>query len=538
MTVLISKPSINLREALKKSPSGIAGEAVLRSDTEAEAREALSLDNHETLTVSTDGVIADFESTGIDDTATSTKLTVSNTGIDVTGTVTADLLVVESANTGLATFQANVGGAGGIGSIKVKSNTSAVNGLVLAGNGSGATILGGSLAASVYNTENGPLLFGTNAAERLRIDSSGNVGIGTTSPGFAAGSGIHVYRTSGATVRVQDSSTDFDVLAFGGNASLTNRSNGAMIFSTDNTEAMRIDSSGNVGIGSTDAASYGKFLVNGTGNLINANASSGAATFQLYEAGSGRFGITTLDGSAGAKFTTAGTERMRIDSSGNVGIGTSSPSEKLDIEQSGAASAGISLNQTGTGGRDYRISSSGTGYGSAGNLVVYDATAASERMRIDSSGNLLVGKTTTSAASGGGVVYLGRVDAARDTGDVATFKHTTAGNTVGSISITTTATAYNTSSDYRLKDVDGPITNSGAYIDALKPVQGSWKADGSRFIGLIAHEVQEVSETPIATGEKDGEEMQAMDYSAPELIANLIAEIQSLRARVHALEGE
>ena len=120
-------------------------------------------------------------------------------------------------------------------------------------------------------------------------------------------------------------------------------------------------------------------------------------------------------------------------------------------------------------------------------------------------------------------------------GNIAEFFR--GGSAVGSISVTGSATAYNTSSDYRLKDVDGPITNSGAYIDALKPVQGSWKADGSRFIGLLAHEVQEVSETTIATGEKDGEKMQAMDYSAPELIANLIAEIQSLRARVAQLEG-
>jgi hypothetical protein len=111
------------------------------------------------------------------------------------------------------------------------------------------------------------------------------------------------------------------------------------------------------------------------------------------------------------------------------------------------------------------------------------------------------------------------------------------GTRTGNITNTNAATAYNTSSDYRLKEIDGPIANSGAYIDALKPVQGSWKADGSRFIGLLAHEVQEVSETPIATGEKDGEEMQAMDYSAPELITNLIAEIQSLRARVAQLEG-
>jgi hypothetical protein len=166
-------------------------------------------------------------------------------------------------------------------------------------------------------------------------------------------------------------------------------------------------------------------------------------------------------------------------------------------------------------------------------------------MRIDSSGNLLVGKTSAGAAAPGlelanNGAYGGKIDFYRidnaNTQYHAEFRLTN-GTTVGTISTTTTATAYNTSSDYRLKDIDGPITNSGAYIDALKPVQGSWKADGSRFIGLLAHEVQEVSETPIATGVKDGEEMQAMDYSAPEIIANLIAEIQSLRARVAQLEG-
>jgi len=180
------------------------------------------------------------------------------------------------------------------------------------------------------------------------------------------------------------------------------------------------------------------------------------------------------------------------------------------------------------------------------------SNVTAERMRIDSAGNLLVG--TTSAAPGSsntnvgcafegatGVVYGSRASGASGifnaNADGQLVRCHRSGSLVGSISVTTTATAYNTSSDYRLKDVDGPITNSGAYIDALKPVQGSWKADGSRFIGLIAHEVQEVSETPIATGEKDGEEIQGMDYSAPELIANLIAEIQSLRARVAQLEG-
>jgi hypothetical protein len=165
-------------------------------------------------------------------------------------------------------------------------------------------------------------------------------------------------------------------------------------------------------------------------------------------------------------------------------------------------------------------------------------------MRVNSSGSLCLG--TTADQSSKMSLYFDRSinhgitiqpNANSGAGAIINFLNA-AGTQVGNISTDSTNTAYNTSSDYRLKNVDGPITNSGAYIDALKPVQGSWKADGSRFIGLLAHEVQEVSETQIATGEKDGEKMQAMDYSAPEIIANLIAELQSLRARVAQLEGK
>jgi hypothetical protein len=75
------------------------------------------------------------------------------------------------------------------------------------------------------------------------------------------------------------------------------------------------------------------------------------------------------------------------------------------------------------------------------------------------------------------------------------------------------------------------------YIASLKPVEGTWKSNGSPFVGLIAHEVQEASRTNVATGVKDGEQMQGMDYSSAEIIANLIAEVQSLRKRVFQLEG-
>ena len=174
---------------------------------------------------------------------------------------------------------------------------------------------------------------------------------------------------------------------------------------------------------------------------------------------------------------------------------------------------------------------------------------AAERARIDSSGNLLVGTTSSSSIAAGGVVLgnLSNAIGGAVSGGILTKSGVTTtsyvglfsnpNGAVGSITVAGATTAYNTSSDYRLKTIAGPVTNSGAYIDSLNPVEGTWKADGSTFVGLIAHEVQEVSRTQVATGEKDGAEMQAMDYSNSELIANLIAEVKSLRARVAALES-
>ena len=193
-----------------------------------------------------------------------------------------------------------------------------------------------------------------------------------------------------------------------------------------------------------------------------------------------------------------------------------------------------------------------TGMWSPAADTVAISTVGIERFRIDSNGNLLAGTTTSSGRftigdNSGGINgfsatqsiaggYNFSSNATSNGGVYYHFIFQQSSVSVGSITSTGALTSYNTVSDYRLKDIDGPIANSGTYIDALKPVQGSWKVDGSRFIGLLAHEAQEVSETRIVTGEKDGEEMQAMDYSSSEIIANLIAEVQSLRARVTLLE--
>lgn len=251
-------------------------------------------------------------------------------------------------------------------------------------------------------------------------------------------------------------------------------------------------------------------------------------------------------------------------SNDRLGIGTASPGSKLDVVAQDAIRATgfqpfLTLRDSSDSNKGSRIQTA------SGTTIFYnDATGGgtyTERMRIDASGNLLVGTTSAIGRSGVSSRLVSVAPSGYDTSyflqttnasfAIVSHVNTTSGTRYhvgfgdgttwterGSISTNGTGTSFNTSSDYRLKNIDGPVANSGAYIDALKPVQGSWKADGSRFIGLLAHEAQEVSETPIATGEKDGEKMQAMDYSAPEIIANLIAELQSLRARVAELEGK
>ena len=98
-------------------------------------------------------------------------------------------------------------------------------------------------------------------------------------------------------------------------------------------------------------------------------------------------------------------------------------------------------------------------------------------------------------------------------------------------------TTYNSVSDYRLKTVIGAVSGSGERIDALEPIEYEWKVDGSRTRGFLAHKFQEVYAGSVS-GDKDAVDAngnpvyQAMQASTSEVIADLVAEIQSLRKRL------
>ena len=336
-------------------------------------------------------------------------------------------------------------------------------------------------------------------------------------------------------------------------------------FTKGGVEAMRLDFSGNMGIGTTSPAYKLVVSAAGASGIEFGPAYSGTANLiQSYNRSGGAY-VNTVYDAANHAYNISGTERMRLDSSGNLGIGTSSPSYKLDV----LASAGPYVARFGnssTATNQYNVilltqgaAGSATGYiGTGGSAVGNTAfantfvvgtqtssslvfnTADTERARLTDAGAFLIGTTTRYFGENLGVYSSSSytiTSTRTGTGNEGHMAFQNANGAVGTIFTNGTTTAYNTSSDYRLKNITGPITTSGAYIDSLNPVEGTWKADGSTFVGLIAHEVQEASRTTVATGTKDGEQMQGMDYSSAEIIANLIAEVKSLRARVAALES-
>jgi hypothetical protein len=252
--------------------------------------------------------------------------------------------------------------------------------------------------------------------------------------------------------------------------------------------------------------------------------------------------------------STNGTNAMYIDASQNVGIGTSSPGARLQVTD-GSFNQLYLLSSTTVSGIRFGNTAYTNGY------IYYDnganltfQTNGAERMRIDPSGNLLVGTTSANgkmsvtgtnvaiyATQSTAVGYTTVFNALNNSGTYYLAAYQANGTTVGSITSNGTTTAYNVSSDYRLKENVLPMTTGLATVSALKPVTYKWNADNSDGEGFIAHELQTVIPHAV-TGEKDaiGEDgnpiHQGVDYS--KIVVHLVAAIQELSAEVEALKAK
>jgi hypothetical protein len=249
-------------------------------------------------------------------------------------------------------------------------------------------------------------------------------------------------------------------------------------------------------------------------------------------------------------FTTGGSERMRIDSSGNVGIGTSSPQERVTISTTGTSQDAVlqllATNSNGGQSNGVKLRAVGAAGGSGAGTLAFDIRRTSfayeEAMRIDSSGNLLVGTTATAAQNSNSFSYdvsIGYFAANHVNGTASgtgymTFNYN--GGLIGSITQNgTTGVLYNVSSDARLKENIADAEDAGAKVDAIQVRQFNWKADGShQDYGMIAQELMTVAPEAVS-GDPESDDMMGVDYS--KLVPMMLKEIQSLRARVAQLEG-
>jgi hypothetical protein len=240
--------------------------------------------------------------------------------------------------------------------------------------------------------------------------------------------------------------------------------------------------------------------------------------------------------------TNGTTTAVTINTSQNVGIGTTNPTNKFVVASSGA---GYEIDQASIANTNLLLSydrgasayrAVANYYG--GNYIWNDG--GTERMRINSSGSLLIGCTAFpgSSVSGMGITGASSSNASSSGTSTSTYNHWLFYNgngIVGNINTSGSATAYVTSSDYRLKENIAPMTGALAKIAQLKPVTYTWKSDGTESQGFIAHELQAVVPDCVI-GEKDAVDAdgnikpQGVDTSF--LVATLTAAIQELKTIV------
>ena len=410
-----------------------------------------------------------------------------------------------------------------------------------------STALTGSVASDGQTAMTGNLQMGNNKVTGLAVATSSGDALS-----FGQAATISALTVTGA-------------FAANGGATLGDASGDAL---TINSSAVSIPNGLNFDSNTLVIDATNNFVGVGRASPSSALDVNGVATFSAGSVSAPAI-TTTGDTNTGIFFPAAdtiafsegGTEVARFDSAGNLGVGTTTPTVYGSYKTLEVRGSGGGLLQIGTGATTAAFlfqDGTNSGFQNIANGAMTFATNNTERMRIDSSGNLLVGTTglignsqvSVKALSGKGGLSVEQAQAgdycfksyAFNNGGAFYYHYFVAGSTfTGQITSNGTTTSYATTSDYRLKDNVVPMTNALSVVQQLKPVTYNWKLNNSNGQGFLAHELQEVVPECV-TGEKDAvdadgnPQYQSIDTSF--LVATLTAAIQELKAEVDSLKAQ
>jgi hypothetical protein len=414
---------------------------------------------------------------------------------------------------------------------------------------------GGLSAGFVRTVSNHSLVFGQNNTEGMRLTSTG-LGIGTSSPSNP----LHIVSNTVSQLNIAASSgntnAQINLEPTGTGIALIGPANNvAFAFRTNATERLRIDASGKLGLGMTPSGSYSL-------QIYGVGASAGSARIRLNNSSTG-----TADADGGGiamegvdlviqnsengvcKWEINGSERARITAAGDLVVGGTtanlSSASRGVIEVNGASTAYIGLDTGGTLRGTFYSNGSIVGLATATLPLTFGTTGGTEWGRFDTSGNLLAGSTSSSfnerIVSHNGASYtFGSYRTG--TGSEGHVIFVNGNGAVGSIFTNGSSTSFNTSSDYRLKNITGNLTGYKERLMSLQPKQGTWKVDGSEFRGFLAHEFANPYSASVS-GEKDAVDaegkpiMQSMQASSSEVMADLVALVQEQQAIIESLKA-
>jgi hypothetical protein len=419
-----------------------------------------------------------------------------------------------------------------------------------------------------YDTSNF-LRFYTQNTLAFYLDASQNATFAGDVTLSAAGSTGEIIRTTDNTEPYFAFQRNSGV---NGVAVLNLEDGGHLAFDTGATgavqsEKMRLDANGNLGVGtSTPASKLDVSAASGDGLLVsNSTALAYNAGLIVNYNDVSTMQLTCLGTSilqAGNTGNTVLASRTNKDiiitpnGTGNVGVGTVTPTEKLEVvststnvaEFSGAANATVKFK--GLGFVEAKIQCGGEAvFGSTNNFPTSFITNNTEKMRISSGGDVFMGTTSnisgvgtarltvkTSASGSFAAAFEGEygvgINANAGNGNLMYFYYSGQATPKGSISTDGTSVAFNTTSDYRLKE-DLQDFKGLDLVSKIPVYDFKWKTDESRSYGVMAHELQEVLPDAVS-GDKDAEEMQGVDYS--KIVPLLVKSIQELSAKLEALE--